>query len=164
MPTCSSSRRPTSRRRRRYAAVSDRFSSAITSRRVMLPWARVHSSRVWSSSRCPPAARMSRSVIFSRPPRISAVCTTLDSRAKSIGRRDWGESSTWGSSPGERTFCTFSSSRRTALVSSMSRSGRCSSPRSKSTWSQVRFTSSLPCTPICQLIHRAMPAAELSSF
>ena len=43
-------------------------------------------------------------------------------------------------------------------------SGRCSSPRSKSTWSQVRFTSSLPCTPICQLIHRAMPAAELSSF
>lgn len=114
--------------------MSDRFSSAITSRRVMLPWARVHSSRVWSSSRCPPAARMSRSVIFSRPPRISAVCTTLDSRAKSIGRRDWGESSTWGSSPGERTFCTFSSSRRTALVSSMSRSGRCSSPRSKSTW------------------------------
>ena len=30
--------------------------------------------------------------------------------------------------------------------------------------STVRFTSSLPCTPICQLIHRAMPAAELSSF
>ena len=66
-------------------------------------------------------------------------------------------------------FCGASASsrsvmRRGLMVFQKSRSGRCSSPRSKSTWSQVRFTSSLPCTPICQLIHRAMPAAELSSF